>query len=58
MELSPGVIINISENNIIKNIIHLCDADEGSSGGPILILNNHKHPQIMNIFQFQFISYN
>ena len=46
MEISPGVIINISEDNIINNIIHLCDADEGSSGGPII---NKKNFQVIGI---------
>ena len=38
MEISPGVIINIREDN--KTIYHLCDTSGGSSGGPIINKTN------------------
>ena len=36
MEISTGTIKNIKENEGKKTIYHLCDSDEGSSGGPII----------------------
>ena len=38
MEISPGIIKNINEDN--KNIYHLCDSSGGSSGSPIINKNN------------------
>ena len=40
VELSTGVIQAISEDNI--NIMHFCETHHGSSGSPIINLNNHK----------------
>ena len=40
MEISPGIIRNISENK--RTIFHLCDTSGGSSGGPIINKDNFK----------------
>ena len=40
MEISNGIIQNITEDEEKKTIYHLCDTREGSSGSPIINKNN------------------
>ena len=40
--VSYGLLKEICNNNNINNLIHLCSTDKGSSGSPLLNLENYK----------------
>ena len=42
MEISPGIIQNITEDDDIQKIHHLCSTSTGSSGCPIINKNNFR----------------